>query len=102
MYAEVKNGWIDGENPWKNIQIPLCIEKSAGKIILIGDQEKLIRHLEYRNTIEAPVERNMVFGKIQFTLNGVLMAEKRILSETAVAKRKPGNWLVWTLQMVHL
>ena len=102
MYAEVKNGWIDGENPWKNIQIPLCIEKSAGKIILIGDQEKLIRHLEYRNTIEAPVERNMVLGKIQFTLNGVLMAEKRILSETAVAKRKPGNWLVWTLQMFHL
>lgn len=102
MYAEVKKGWIDGENPWKNIQIPLCIEKSAGKIILIGDQEKLIRHLEYRNTIETPVERNMVFGKIQFTLNGVLMAEKRILSETAVAKRKPGNWLVWTLQMFHL
>ena len=102
MYAEVKKGWIDGENPWKNIQIPLCIEKSAGKIILIGDQEKLIRHLEYRNTIEAPVERNMVFGKIQFTLNGVLLAEKRILSETAVAKRKPGNWLVWTLQMFHL
>lgn len=102
MYAEVKNGWIDGENPWKNIQVPLCIEKSAGKIILIGDQEKLIRHLEYRNKIEAPVEKNMVLGKIQFTLNGVLMEEKRILSETAVAKRKAGNWLVWTLQMFHL
>lgn len=102
IYAEVKNGWIDGENPWKNIQIPLCIEKSAEKIILIGDQEKLVRHLEYRNTIEAPVERHMVLGKIQFTLNGVLMAEDLILSETAVAKRKQGDWLVWTLQMFYL
>ena len=102
MYTEVKNGWIDGENPWKTIQIPLCMEKNAEKTILIGDQEKLVRRLEYRNTIEAPVERHMVLGKIQFTLNGALIAENGILAETSVAERKPGDWLVWTLQMFHL
>lgn len=102
IYAEVKNGWIDGENPWKSIQIPLCIEKSTETTILIGDQEKLVRRLEYRNTIDAPVERYMVLGKIQFFLNGELLEESRILSETAVAKRKSGDWLVWTLQKVLL
>ena len=102
IYTEVKNGWIDGENPWKNIQIPLCIEKNTVKTILVGDQEKLIRRMEYKNTMEAPVKKHMVLGKIQFTLNGCLIEEVRILSETTVAERKPGNWLVWTLQIFRL
>ena len=69
---------------------------------MVGDQEKLIRRMEYKNTMEAPVKKHMVLGKIQFTLNGCLIEEVRILSETTVAERKPGNWLVWTLQIFRL
>ena len=97
-FAEVKNGWIDGENPWEKIKIPLCIEKSTIEKVLVGDEEKLIRHIEYRNTIQAPVEKNEVLGKIQFILNSEILQESRIMAQSSVEQRKIENWLVWTLQ----
>ena len=97
-FVEVKNGWINGENPWKKIQIPIYIEETDRKKVLVGEEESLIRHIEYQNTIQAPVRKNEVLGKIQFILNGEVLQENRIIVQSSVEQRKIENWLVWTLQ----
>ena len=102
IYAEVKNGWSDVEKPWKDIWIPLCMEKSTERTVLLGDREKIVRHMEHKNIIDAPVEKNMVLGKVQFFLNGELLQEKKILAKTSVKRRKIGNWFVWILQKAKL
>lgn len=98
QYVFVEKGWEEGMDPWKNIQIPVCMEKNTQKTILTGDHEKLVRHLEYQKIVHAPVGKGMVLGKIQFFLNGDLVEENRILAKTSVPERNMHNWLVWTLQ----
>ena len=100
--TEVTDGWIKDMHPQKNILIPLCTEKDTKEIVLLGDYEYIIRRMEYKNTIQAPVERGMVLGKVQFLLNGEIIREMNVVADSSVERCKIRDWLVWTLQKILL
>ena len=97
-YVRVENGWSEEENPWNPVEVPVYVEKTETQKILLGSQEKIVRHTEYRKKTEAPLEKDTVLGKVQFLLNGEVLQEKKILAKSSVKQRKMKNWLVWTLQ----
>ena len=97
-YVRVENGWSREENPWNPVEVPVYVEKTETQKVLLGSQEKIVRHTEYRKKTEAPLQKDTVLGKVQFLLNGEVLQEKKILSKSSVEQRKMENWLVWTLQ----
>ena len=101
-YVRVENGWSREENPWNPVEVPVYVEKTETQKVLLGSQEKIVRHTEYRKKTEAPLQKDTVLGKVQFLLNGEVLQEKKILSKSSVEQRKMENWLVWTLQIFHL
>ena len=98
----MNNKIVRGMNKiWKNGlygTIKKYNEKKETQKILLGSQEKIVRHTEYRKKTEAPLEKDTVLGKVQFLLNGEVLQEKKILAKSSVKQRKMKNWLVWTLQ----
>ena len=78
--------------------MPVYVEKTETQKVLLGSQEKIVRHTEYRKKAEAPLQKDTVLGKVQFLLNGEVLQEKKILAKSSVEQRKMENWLVWTLQ----
>ena len=97
-YVRVENGWNREENPWNPVEVPVYVEKTETQKVLLGSQEKIVRHTEYRKKTEAPLQKDTVLGKVQFLLNGEVLQEKKILAKSSVKQRKMENWLVWTLQ----
>lgn len=100
--TEIKDGWVEGKNPWETIHIPLHLEGSMEEKVLIGEQEKVIRHIVYRKIAQAPIMKGEVLGKIQFLLNGEVIKEGNIMTQSAVESRKIRNWFVWILQKISL
>lgn len=101
-YIKVEHGWLEGESPWSQIKVPALVEEMKAQKVLLGDTEKIIRHTEYKNFTEAPLQKGEVLGKIQFLLDGEVLMEKRILAKSSVPRRKIENWLVWTLQKFQM
>ena len=100
--TEIKDGWVEGKNPWETIHIPLHLEGSTEEKVLIGEQEKVIRYIVYRKIAQAPIEKGEVLGKIQFLLNDEVIKEGKIMTQSAVESRKIRNWFVWILQKISL
>ena len=100
--TEIKDGWVEGKNPWETIHIPLHLEGSMEEKVLIGEQEKVIRYIVYRKIAQAPIEKGEVLGKIQFLLNDEVIKEGKIMAQSAVESRKIRNWFVWILQKISL
>lgn len=100
--TEIKDGWVEGKNPWETIHIPLYLEGSTEEKVLIGEQEKVIRYIVYRKIARAPIAKGAVLGKIQFLLNDEVIKEGKIMAQSAVESRKIRNWFVWILQKISL
>ena len=90
--------YVRVENGWNREEVPVYVEKTETQKVLLGSQEKIVRHTEYRKKTEAPLQKDTVLGKVQFLLNGEVLQEKKILAKSSVEQRKMENWLVWTLQ----
>lgn len=100
--VEVDHGWEKGRNPWENIQIPVYFERKKDNKFLLGDSEILIRRIEWRKKVKAPIMKDEILGRIQFNIGEKVVWEGMIRASKAVIRPVLKNWFDWTLQKILL
>lgn len=94
----VNNGLARSGNPWEKVKASVYI-KTEGEpqiSILLRKEEEIKSRLTIRKTLEAPVEKDTVVGKISYYYQDILLREYPVMTKSDISARHFRDWFMWT------
>lgn len=94
----VNNGLSPSKNPWEKVKASVYVKTEEEPLIsiLVRRDEEIKSRLTIRKTLEAPVKKDTVVGKVSYYYQDTLLREYPVVTKTDISARCFRDWLIWT------